>query len=104
MLKRKEEGTLVKQLNDQIEALEIKLKKSLADNNILRQEINGYKEKIKKIEKTKDEYFSSIEECRKLANQYRQAIKDAQETKTRYTKQMQQELKEFRKASKRALK
>lgn len=91
-----ENKTLVQKLNNRIAELE-------ADNRSLMAKVRKYEDTIEVTTKTKEDYEAELTACRKLAAAYTEAIKEAQKTKRVLTEQMQKEIQNFRKQSKKIL-
>ena len=91
-----ENKTLVQKLNSQITELK-------ADNKALTAKVRKYESIIEDTAKAKKNYETELQACRKLAVAYTEAIKEAQKTKRDLTEQMEKEIQNFRKQSKKIL-
>lgn len=91
-----ENKTLVQKLNSQIAGLK-------ADNKSLMAKVRKYESIIEDTDKAKKKYEAELKSCRKLAAAYTEAIKEAQKTKRDLTEQMEKEIQNFRKQSKKIL-
>lgn len=91
-----ENKTLVQKLNSQIAELK-------ADNKSLMAKVRKYESIIEDTAKSKKNYETELKACRKLATAYTEAIKEAQKTKRDLTEQMEKEIQDFRKQSKKIL-
>lgn len=91
-----ENKTLVQKLNSQITELK-------ADNKALMAKVRKYESIIEDTAKAKKNYETELQACRKLAASYTEAIKEAQKTKRDLTEQMEKEIQNFRKQSKKIL-
>ena len=91
-----ENKTLVQKLNSQITELK-------ADNKALTEKVRKYESIIEDTAKAKKNYETELKACRKLAAAYTEAVKEAQKTKRDLTEQMEKEIQDFRKQSKKIL-
>lgn len=94
--KKMENKTLVQKLNSQIAELK-------SDNKSLMAKVRKYEFVIEDTAKAKKKYEAELKSCRKLAAAYTDAIKEAQKTKRDLTEQMEKEIQNFRKQSKKIL-
>lgn len=91
-----ENKTLVQKLNSQITELK-------SDNKSLITKVRKYESIIEDTAKAKKKYEAELKSCRKLAAAYTEAIKEAQKTKRDLTEQMEKEIQNFRKQSRKIL-